>query len=81
MSVLKEIYDEQFCVGQPKTLEYLTIRQKNFARFWDEVEKQLGSDFLDKNFEDLSKQEEMENYHYFRQGFRLGVSLMTELLQ
>lgn len=80
MSVLKDLYDGQFSVGVPKSLEYRAVRHKNIEEFWDEVEKALGNDVVEEKWKNLSIQEEMESYHYFRQGFRLGAALMLELL-
>ncbi|MDE7245638.1 MAG: hypothetical protein K2O18_16920 [Oscillospiraceae bacterium] len=80
MNILKELYDGQYGVELPKTLEYRAVRHKNVEGFWDKIEEAMGPDFIEKNWENLSRQEELESFEYFRQGFHLGVSLMLELL-
>ena len=80
MDILKELYEGQYGVELPKTPEYLTVRRKVADGFWDKIEQTMGRGFIEKNWENLLKQEDMESFEYFRQGFRLGASLMLELL-
>ena len=47
--------------------------------FWDAVENALGEEFVERHQQGMGAREEFQSYASFREGFRLGVSLMMEL--
>ena len=46
--------------------------------FWDAVGDALGAEFAEHHQQRFDEREEFQNYASFREGFRLGVSLMME---
>lgn len=79
MSILRKIYDENYdpdksCVKLP-----FSLRLKERA-FWDAIEEGMGAAFAEHHRDTLCKVERCRDYANFREGFRLGVALMMELM-
>jgi len=79
MSTLHDIYNKQYTPDKSLSKMPFTLRLKERA-FLDAVETEMGADFLERHQEGLRKVEEFKGFANFREGFRLGVSLMLELL-
>ena len=77
--ILKELYEEKFYTDWRITPEYQALAQQA-SMLWEKVEPLLGREVMEqltRSEDDLSYQ---TNYEWFRKGFRLGASLMLELL-
>lgn len=79
MSILEKLYNGEYGVEQPKTPEFQALQERN-VHFWEHIEEAVGKDYIDKKWDELCALEHMEDFNYFREGFRLGASLMLELL-
>ena len=79
MSILQDIYNENYFPSEPIEKMPKKLRSKKIA-FYDEVERALGEEFLTRHWAGLCDAEQFQDYANFREGFRLGVSLMMELL-
>lgn len=79
MSILKKIYNEQYTPGNPQKKLPFSLRLKERA-FYNAVEEAMGPEFIERHWDNLCKVEDFKRFHDFREGFRLGVSLMLELL-
>ena len=79
MSILQDIYTDQYSPleTQPKPPEKL--RAEIYSLF-EKIEEEMGREFAEKYWNCLCDEENFLNYASFREGFRLRVSLMTELL-
>ena len=79
MRILQKIYNEDYTPG--KAAEKLPFPLQLEKRvFLDAIEGSLGEEFLERHSEGLNKIEQFRDYANFREGFRLGVSLMMELM-
>ena len=55
------------------------IESYNKAGFWDYIEEKAGQECIEKYWDDFADMEAAGHFHYFREGFLLGASLMLEL--
>ncbi len=78
MSLLKEIFHENYSIDLPRTSEYRDLRKKGL-KFWDYIEEKAGQECIEKYWDDFAAMTDAENFHFFREGFILGASLMLEL--
>ena len=78
-SLLFEIYNGNYCTAPKYDLGEAELNKKLGAK-WDEVQKALGSEFLDCLLSLDGERIDREGFYYYREGFRLGVSLMLEAL-
>ena len=79
MSILQDIYNENYTLADPETQMPVSMRNKERA-FYNAVEEAMGADFMESHWNNLCKAEDFRRFNDFREGFRLGVSLMLELL-
>ena len=79
MSILQKIYDGKYSTGHVLTKMPFTLRLKQRA-FFDAVDEAMGAEFVQRHRGSLEEAARFVGYASFREGFRLGVSLMTELL-
>ncbi len=77
--ILKELYEERFYTHWRATPEYRTLTQKE-DELWEQVRPMLGQKMIDQLMSSQSDVSYQTNYEWFREGFRLGASLMLELL-
>lgn len=76
---LKEIFETKFDTIRPISPEYSELWDKEI-KFMDTLRPILGTETVDKIddlYVDIAYQ---TNYEWFCEGFRLGASLMLELL-
>ena len=78
MSILEEIYNNNYSTDLPQTPEFRALREKA-AKFWDYIEEKAGTECIEKYWNEFVDMEDAEHFHYFREGFLLGASLMLEL--
>ena len=79
MSTLQSIYDEDY--NPSKALKNMPFALRLEERtFFNAVEEALGREFIERHWDGLCKLEHYKGYANFQEGFRLGVSLMLELL-
>lgn len=78
MSILEEIFNNDYSIDLPHTPEYQTLREKG-GKFWDYIEEKVGREGIEKYWDEFVDMECAEHFHYFREGFVLGASLMLEL--
>ena len=79
MSILKDIYNEKYFPRRTQRSIPFSLRLQERA-FFDAVEAAMGPDFLQRHRAALEEAARFRDYAGFREGFRLGVSLMRELL-
>lgn len=79
MSILQDIYNEAYSPIDKADKLPFSLRLTERA-FYEAVEEAMGAEFVDKQREKLCKVENFRDFANFREGFRLGVSLMLELL-
>lgn len=79
MSILHDICNNKYVPAELLINTPSSLRLKE-ETFFDAVEKAMGADFIERHEQGLCECEHFENYASFREGFRLGVSLMMELL-
>lgn len=79
MSILQDIYNESYFPSESVQKTPQALQDKRWA-FFDEIEKGMGVEFIERHWGDLSEFDQQRDYANFREGFRLGVSLMLEAL-
>ena len=79
MSVLEKIYSGDYNPDKAAEKLPFSLRLKERA-FFEAIEESMGADFIERHWDGLCKVEHFRDYANFREGFRLGVSLMMELL-
>lgn len=79
MSILKDIYSKNYTPADPMKRMPFSLRLDERV-FYDAIEESMGRDFIERHRDSLCKAEEFKGFTNFREGFRLGVSLMLELL-
>lgn len=79
MSILSEIYSGGYAPGEVPEKLPKELSEKRWA-FYGEVEKVMGLDFIERHWDNLCEADLYRDYANFREGFRMGVSLMMELL-
>ena len=70
-----EAYKKRQASNLAQTAEY-----EKLCAEWDKVQKMFGDEFIDRLFELEGEKEGWRAFHYYREGFRLGVRLMLEAL-
>ena len=77
--ILREIFDGEYDITQKRDKTQQELDEKPCAE-WDKVQKMFGDEFIDRLFELEGEKEGWRAFHYYREGFRLGVRLMLEAL-
>ena len=77
--MLKQIYKDKFFSSRPLTEEYQTLADKD-CTLWEKARPLLGQELIDQIQDNQSDINYQTNYEWFREGFRLGASLMLELM-
>ncbi len=77
--ILREIFDGEYDITQKRDKTQQELDEKLCAE-WDKVQKMFGDEFIDRLFELEGEKEGWRAFHYYREGFRLGVRLMLEAL-
>ena len=77
--ILKSLYESEGIFTMPLSEKYKALCQKD-ARLWRKLEPLLGVETLDELSDSSTSVEEQGNYEWFCRGFRLGASLMLELM-
>lgn len=78
MSILENIYNGEYSPDKALKKMPFSLRLKERA-FFDAIEEAMGQDFIERHWEGLCEMEHFVGCASFREGFRLGVSLMMEL--
>ena len=78
-SLLYEIYSSNYDITPKRDKTQQELDEKLCAE-WDKVQKMFGDEFIDRLFELEGEKEGWRAFHYYREGFRLGVRLMLEAL-
>lgn len=78
--IIKEIYKERFFGERPLSEEYRALEDKDSA-LWQKVRPLLGRELIDQMQNSQADITYQTNYEWFREGFRLGASLMPEVYQ
>lgn len=80
MSILQDIYKGEY--SPTENLDKLPQAQRVSERaFWDAVENEMGAEFAEFHRQGFRDREQFHDYVIFREGFRLGISLVMELQQ
>ena len=77
--MLKELYESPLYIDCPPS-EELQALQKKEAEIWSKVQPLLGLEVIDEINDIQAGIANEKNLAWFRKGFRLGASLMLELL-
>ena len=77
--ILREIFDGEYDITPKRDKTQQELDEKLCAE-WDKVQKIFGDEFIDRLFELEGEKEGWRAFHYYREGFRLGVRLMLEAL-
>ena len=77
--ILREIFDGEYDITPKRDKTQQELDEKLCAE-WDKVQKMFGAEFIDRLFELEGEKEGWRAFHYYREGFRLGVRLMLEAL-
>ena len=77
--ILREIFDGEYDITPKRDKTQQELDEKLCAE-WDKVQKMFGVEFIDRLFELEGEKEGWRAFHYYREGFRLGVRLMLEAL-
>jgi hypothetical protein len=77
--ILREIFDGEYDITPKRDKTQQELDEKLCAK-WDKVQKMFGDEFIDRLFELEGEKEGWRAFHYYREGFRLGVRLMLEAL-
>ena len=77
--ILRQLYENGQFLSGVITEEFRALRGKE-RDLWKEVEPLVGLDMIDKIKDAQAAALNEANFIWFRKGFRLGVSLMLELL-
>ena len=77
--ILREIFDGEYDITPKRDKTQQELDEKLCAE-WDKVQKMFGDEFIDRLFELKGEKEGWRAFHYYREGFRLGVRLMLEAL-
>ena len=77
--ILREIFDGEYDITPKRDKTQQELNEKLSAE-WDKVQKMFGDEFIDRLFELEGEKEGWRAFHYYREGFRLGVRLMLEAL-
>ena len=78
-SILREIFDGEYDIT-PKRDKRQQELCEQLCMEWDKVGKMFGDEFVDRIFALEGEQEDWQNFHYYREGYRAGVRLMLEAL-
>lgn len=78
-NVLKELYKEYYSGSYQPTARYFALTQKE-QELWDQVEPLIGQETAEKLQERQGEVSDELSYGWFREGIRVGVLLMLELL-
>ena len=80
MSILNDIYCDEYHPQVTGPVLPQDLREKDLA-VWEKASEVLGGDFVDAHLYRLCEIENLNDFHNFREGFRLGVLLMLEVMQ
>ena len=78
-SLLYDLYNGDYDIT-PKPDEKQQKLLKQLCIEWDKVQTMFGDKFLDHLMELEGEREDRLAFHYYQEGFRLGVRLMMEAL-
>ena len=79
MSIIEEIYLGHYQPQEGKTPIPKDMLDKDLA-FWEKVSKEMGDEFVDTYFHRVFQEDTINDLHHFREGFRLGVRMMLEVI-
>ena len=77
-NILKSLYEERFYANWQATPEYQELADKE-GELWEQVKPLIGQKMIDQIMRSQSDLSYHTNYEWFREGFRLGASLILEL--
>ena len=78
-NLLKELYKEYYSGSYKPTAEYFALTQKE-QDLWDRVEPLIGQETAERLQDSQGEISDELSYGWFREGIRVGVLLMLELL-
>ena len=78
-SLLYEIYSGDYGTTQKRDAKQRELGKK-ICDEWDKVQRMFGDEFMDRLITLEGEREDWQAFHYYREGFRLGVRLMLEAL-
>ena len=79
MGILQEIYNGRDYPCEKAEKIPPALRDKEWE-FYDEIEERFGIEVIERHWDGICEAACARDYANFREGFRLGVSLMMELM-
>lgn len=80
MDILQNIYTGGYCPCKAVDKIPSVLRDREWA-FYEEVEKRVGIELIERHWDAICEADSVRDYVNFREGFRLGVSLMLEMIR
>jgi len=77
--LLYKIYNGDYDITPKQDKTQQELCKKLYAE-WDKIQETLGGEFADHILGLEGELEDWRAFHYYREGFRLGVRLMMEVL-
>lgn len=77
--ILRQLYENDQTISDAATKEYRMRREAEMV-LWKEMEPLIDMELIDKISNAQAASLDEANFIWFRKGFRLGASLMLELL-
>lgn len=76
-SLLYEIYSGDYDITPERDKKQQEL-EKTLCEEWDKIQAVFGDVFIDRLLELEAEREDWRAFHYYREGFLLGVRLMLE---
>lgn len=79
MNILESIFDEEYFPSKALKSMPFSLRLEETS-FYEAIENAMGAEFIERHWDAMKGVQHFRDYANFREGFRLGISLMLELL-
>lgn len=80
MDILKEIFDGSYSIHGPLSQEYYKALEEK-SDLYEKIQSTIGDQTLDRLWSAGAEVSQMEGYHYFLAGLRLGMAVMQKYYQ
>jgi len=77
--MLEMIYNSDAFFERPPSEKYFALSREE-SKVWEKIRPLIGRELSDELNAALTQSAQQANLDWFRQGFRLGASLMLELM-
>lgn len=77
--IIKELFDSALYIDRAPSEKLLALRAEE-SKLWEKIQPLIGLEIMDELTDVQASIDNEKNLTWFREGFRLGASLMLELL-